>query len=201
MCARAAFPNSIEAEGQARALAYHRLTESTWRGEFERNGRSQVLLLLPHLVSPAPPHRLTHEHFRDLLGIYGTEDFSADSRLVRDNLRYCWLPHELCRQWFARHGLEWPNAFNPVSTDNAIEGPFLPGPKGGEKKPAGLAWEIAEQILGGQDKPPRGHGRLTALARQVKPLLENSGHKREAETITKYIRAAFRDWENKNPDD
>jgi hypothetical protein len=75
-----------------------------------------------------------------------------------------------------------------------------PGPKGGEKKAAFVAWEIAKQILSDEGrKPPRGHGRLTALARAVQEPLRKRGYSRELNTITKDIRAGFREWETKNP--
>jgi hypothetical protein len=75
-----------------------------------------------------------------------------------------------------------------------------PGPKGGEKKPANLAWDIAEQVLNGDAKPLAGRGRLTELARRVQPELEKEGHKREIDSITKYIREAFKKWQRENPD-
>ena len=113
-CARAASPVTITEEGEARALTYRRLVESMARGEFERNGRSWVLLLLPDLVaSSLSPHRLTQEYFQVVVDTYGLSDFSNDSGLVRENLWFCWLPFDLCREWFERHLLAWPDAFNP----------------------------------------------------------------------------------------
>jgi hypothetical protein len=113
-CARAASPVIITEEDQARALAYRRLVESMARGEFERNGRSWVLLLLPDLfASSLSPHRLTQGYFRLMVDTYGVSDFSNDSGFVRENLWFCWLPFDLCREWFERHLLAWPDAFNP----------------------------------------------------------------------------------------
>lgn len=113
VCARAASPVSIAEEGEARALAYRRLVESMARGEFERNGRSRVLLILPKLVASVPPHRLTHEYFRAMVEAYGVADFTSDSGLVTEDLWFCWLPFDLCLDWFERHHLAWPDAFNP----------------------------------------------------------------------------------------
>ena len=74
------------------------------------------------------------------------------------------------------------------------------GPKGGETKAALIAWEIVKPILADEAKrPPRGRGRLTALARAVQSALKARGHNRELDTITKYIRPSLRDWEAKNP--
>jgi hypothetical protein len=113
VCARVASPVGIAEEDEARALAYRRLVESMSRGEFEKNGRSWVLLLFPNLDASVPPHRLTPEYFRAMVEAYGVTDFTSDSRVVREHLWFCWLPSELCREWFARHLLAWPGAFNP----------------------------------------------------------------------------------------
>ena len=128
-CARAASPVSIAEEGEARALAYRRLVESMTRGEFEKNGRSWVLLLFPYLDASVPPHRLTPEHFRAIVEAYGVTDFTSDSRLVREHLWFCWLPSELCREWFSRHLLAWPGAFNPQDQTLGTR------PKSHERKP------------------------------------------------------------------
>src|SRR6266851_2975022 len=112
MCARAASPVSIAAEEAARALAYRRLVESIWRGEFERNGRSRVLLLLPDPVVSVPHHRLANDYLRMMIDAYGVTDFTSASRLVKELLWFCWLPRESCRRWFKRHGLAWPDAFD-----------------------------------------------------------------------------------------
>src|SRR6516165_3028163 len=44
-CAHSTRTASIEAEAQARELAYRSVTESVQRGEFERDGRSKLLYL------------------------------------------------------------------------------------------------------------------------------------------------------------
>jgi hypothetical protein len=112
-CARAASPVSITEEDEVRALAYRRLVDSMARGEFEKNGRSCVLLLLPNLNVSVPPHRLTHEYFQGMVHAYGVADFTSDSGLVREHLWFCWLPADLCREWFKRHRLAWPDEFSP----------------------------------------------------------------------------------------
>ena len=74
-----------------------------------------------------------------------------------------------------------------------------PGPKGGERKAAAVAWEIAKQILEDESRtPPDRHGQLVALARAVQPLLKARGHTREVDTIRKYIRSDLREWHPKN---
>jgi hypothetical protein len=113
VCARGAFPVSISEEDETRALAYRRLVESMSRGEFEKNRRSWVLLLFPYIYASVPPHRLTCEYFRAMVEAYGMTDFTSDSRLVREHLWFCWLPSDLCREWFERHFLAWPDEFTP----------------------------------------------------------------------------------------
>jgi hypothetical protein len=84
--------------------------------------------------------------------------------------------------------------------DSPIQASFTTGRKGGEKSPKAVAWKIAEGILLDEEKrPPRGHGRLTALARAVQPLLKQEGYPREIDTIAKDIRPSFHDWERRNP--
>ena len=147
MCARAASPVSIAAEEEARALAYPRLVESTWRGEFERNGRSRVLLLLPDPVVSVPHHRLANDYLRMMIDAYGVTDFTSASRLVKELLWFCWLPRELCRQWFRRHGLAWPDAFD------AHEQTLIPQPESHEKQPRS---EVPEPITVAPPKGRRG---------------------------------------------
>jgi hypothetical protein len=97
---------------------------------------------------------------------------------------------EVLRSGFEAPWLPWQHQARLLS----------PGPKGGEKKAALVAWEIAKQVLSDEGrKPPRGHGRLTALARAVQEPLRKTGYSRELNTITKDIRADFREWETKNP--
>ncbi len=76
---------------------------------------------------------------------------------------------------------------------------YAPGPRGGEKAVKRRAWEIAEEILRGDTRPARGHGRRSALARLVTDVLEQEGLHREMESVRKYIRDDVRDWELKNP--
>jgi hypothetical protein len=147
MCARAASPGSIAAEEEARALAYRRLVESMWRGEFETNGLSCVLLLLPDLVASVPPHRLTHDYLQGMVDEYGMTEFTSDSRLVKEQLLFCWLPRELCRQWFESHSLTWPDAFTPH------EQTLIPQPESREEK---LRKEIPEIPASVAVAPPKG---------------------------------------------
>jgi hypothetical protein len=113
VCARTAAPASTTEEDDVRSLAYRRLLVSFSRGEFERDGKSQVLMLMPNRYVSIPPHRLTSEYLQGMMNAYGASDFTSDSGLVSDHLRFCWLPCTFCKEWFERHFLEWPNALNP----------------------------------------------------------------------------------------
>jgi hypothetical protein len=113
VCARAAGPASTAEEDDLRSLTYRRLVESISRGEFEKDGKSQVLILFPDLQASIPPYRLTHEYFQAIVETYDMTDFTTDSGLVRDHLWFCWVPRDLCQAWFERHLLPWPSAFNP----------------------------------------------------------------------------------------
>jgi hypothetical protein len=62
------------------------------------------------------------------------------------------------------------------------------------------AWKIASEILKGDQRPERGRGRLTALARLVRTKLEEEGCNRKEDSICKAISRDFRAWETKNPD-
>jgi hypothetical protein len=127
------------------------------------------------------------------------------------NCQYLELPDPMASGFFFGAGKRWYELEVKRSDVEALwpgnQAPrrdavtlLSPGPKGGEKKAASVAWEIAEKILEDEGgRPPRGHGRLTALARAVQPLLMERGHTREVDTITKYIRAEVCKWQMDNP--
>jgi hypothetical protein len=148
--ARAGAPTSISEEDEARSLAYRRLVESMSRGEFEKNGRSRVLLLLPYLHASVPPHRLTREYFLAMVDAYGVTEFTNGSGLVRDHLWFCWLPSELCREWFKRHLLTWPDEFNPQHQTLGAQ------PGGREQGPRVAASESVPDAIAAEKKRRRG---------------------------------------------
>jgi hypothetical protein len=62
------------------------------------------------------------------------------------------------------------------------------------------AWDAAAKILTDERRrPPRGRGRLTALARIVQPELASKGYDRQLDTIAGYLRPGLADWQRKNP--
>ena len=197
-------PGTVRRDETLRVQAYADLRNAMLAGDFGRGAHSQVLYF--HLDANALEGRLrlAPEGLRTWLDFYG-----ADSPLITTEvLSRCWLPRHLCRSWFERRGLTWPTVFDPPDVSPVVPQagiaetvPVLsPGPKGGETKAAAVAWAIAEQILADDRRgPQRRHGRLTALARAVQPLLKAGGHNREIDTITKDLRRSFREWEEKNP--
>jgi hypothetical protein len=65
-----------------------------------------------------------------------------------------------------------------------------------------IAWEIAEGILADDTRrPPRGFGRLMALARLVNAELGRRGHQYETDSVRKMIGRDLREWEAKHPDE
>jgi hypothetical protein len=73
-----------------------------------------------------------------------------------------------------------------------------PGPKPGNKTAKDQASEIAESILSGDapDRPPRGYGRMIALARLIQPKL---AQRYKEDSIQRMISKSVREWEKHNP--
>jgi hypothetical protein len=96
----------------------------------------------------------------------------------------------LLRDWF---GDEVPE---PEGASAPRPGAAKPGRTPGEPTAKDLACGIAPAILADDDRrPPRGYGRLIAVARLVKTEL----HRYADESITKMIRPTVRDWEKAHP--
>lgn len=92
----------------------------------------------------------------------------------------------------ARHELD-----ELVEALDSVSGPPPPrGRKPGQPPAQGEMCKAALNILKDNAlRPPRGHGRVTALARQILP-----GHPGyELDTVADYIRAVVREWEDQNP--
>ena len=76
-----------------------------------------------------------------------------------------------------------------------------PGRRPGQNSPKDLACEIVLSILNDEaQRPPKRHGRLTALARMVQAVLGNEGKSYAVNSIEKFIRGTVQDWEKRNPD-
>jgi hypothetical protein len=91
------------------------LRDATLAGEFGHGAQSRVLYFHP---DPGPVEerlRLAPERLRTWLDFYGADD----PVITTEILSRCWLPHDLCRQWFERQGLVWPSAFDPADVGRA----------------------------------------------------------------------------------
>jgi hypothetical protein len=87
----------------------------------------------------------------------------------------------------------------PVS-EHAV-GPHAPGPKPGCATAKSRADDAARAILGNDaERPPKGHGRTTKLARMVQEKLASEGFAYQLNSIEKMIRPAVKEWEQRNPD-
>jgi hypothetical protein len=118
-CAQSTARASVAEENEARVLAYQRLTESILMGEFEREGTSKILYLVPDVFDDdgTPRLRLTREKF----------DFAVSIGSAPDLLRRCWLLREMARRWIETHGYHWPPHFEPAMTDSATTATGAPG--------------------------------------------------------------------------
>lgn len=106
-CAHSTTTASLEAEAQAREVAYRRLINSLLKGEFERDDRSRILYLDTLVMSDgaSPRCRLTREQFE--IAFDATAALPAPS-LPITVLNCCWLPANLAQQWLEAHGYRLP---------------------------------------------------------------------------------------------
>ena len=84
-------------------------------GEFGHGAGSRVLYFHPDPGALEERLRLAPAGLRTWLDFYGADD----PLITTEILSRCWLPHDLCRQWFERQGLVWPSAFDPADLPRA----------------------------------------------------------------------------------
>lgn len=149
-CAHSTTTANLEAEAQAREVAYQRLTESMRGGEFERDGRSKVLYLDTLVTSDgsSPRCRLTREQ----LEIAAPPPAPSVPITV---LNCCWLPVEIARDWLQVHGYRLPQHLVPLAEQSAW--PSAPTAKIHAAKGSALQSAVrkAADVLGkpGRDVP------------------------------------------------
>jgi hypothetical protein len=91
----------------------------------------------------------------------------------------------------------------PSSNDapQSLEQPLListPGPKAGESAKAGLAWQLALEVLSDDSlRPAPGYGWLAQLARKVNSKLKKRGFQYRDDSIRRMIQPSAREWERK----
>jgi hypothetical protein len=93
-----------------------------------------------------------------------------------------------------------------ASTDLALVGvlvfPAVQAVISSEQLPTTSAgsWETAERILDGPAPPPRGRGRLTALARAVNAEHKKNGYVLQDDSVRRQLQRSFQEWQKKNTD-
>ncbi len=92
------------------AQGYDDLLNAMLSGEFDHDGRSRILNLMPH----SERLRLDVDTLRNMREFYVGTSMVSDEVLPR-----CWVPRELARRWFLRRDLPWPGHFDPVLTATA----------------------------------------------------------------------------------
>jgi hypothetical protein len=102
-CARE--DGSIAPDETKRALAFDTLAQSLLNGEFDQNGRSQVLFF-NHCTKKA---RLTREDLRDIVA----GDYDGARGLLA-YLPHCWARRETIERWLENHRLPVPSWLAPA---------------------------------------------------------------------------------------
>jgi hypothetical protein len=95
-CARTT--GDIKPDEERRILTYQELRKSLTIGEFEQAGRSRVLFLSP-ATSIA---KMTRERFDLIATVFDGETLNSEY------LSCCWIPRDLCQQWFDSKRLPTP---------------------------------------------------------------------------------------------
>jgi len=98
--------SGIASNEVAREAAYEKLLADLLEGDFEQNGRSQVLYLHPHTTKA----RMTRELLIGLL-----EFKNADrATIISQYLALCWMRRVFVERWLAKHRMEpRPQRFEP----------------------------------------------------------------------------------------
>ena len=96
-----------------RLVAFEELARAALAGEFDINGRPQVLKLDPQLG----PQRLTRDRLHDVV-TYNYDNANGRS----EYLPYCWIPLALAKRWFEKNRIELVPTIEPATV------PSRPGP-------------------------------------------------------------------------
>jgi hypothetical protein len=103
-------PGRVGRDENDRRGAYQDLTSAFLAGEFEdgdRNGRTKVLYLYPEIGSIEeqlqPELPLATATASEQYRRFGIDDF------IEEVLDYCWLPRDVCRDWFAGREIKPPS--------------------------------------------------------------------------------------------
>jgi hypothetical protein len=178
-----------------RASVFDRLKKTVYAGGFWSRGKSQLC----RLSSDSSVVRLPCEPV----------DWTADARgfrlasfPVRHFLEDCWLPREMCRDWFARERLEWPAIFESDSQD-AVQILNKPKPSEERRKPGrpGLTQPYKNEF-----ERKLGSGSLCPTLQQEANKLAHWGlenlaacERVEAGTLENVIRDRLKSWDGVVP--
>jgi hypothetical protein len=123
-------PNEV-----ARETAYDKLLADLLEGDFEENGRSQVLYLHPYTTKA----RMTREC---LIGLLEFKDPDR-ATIISQYLAHCWVRRVFAERWFAKHRREpRPQRFEPKrQTPSATTQPSSPRFQAPRESQAGISPE------------------------------------------------------------
>jgi len=183
-CART--PGTLRRDEALRAQAYADLRDAMLAGDFGPGARSRVLYFHPESDAVENRLRLAPGGLRTWLDFYG-----ADNPVITTEiLSRCWLPRDLCRNWFERQGIAWPAAFDlpgvrRVST--AHREPSVAGPDKISMRSAPTP-EIHKAITAAYDNAETGSAKPPNLKEIIKPvqeILSVQGYKASGSQIQK----------------
>jgi hypothetical protein len=95
--------SSILPNEQKRVAAFETLQRDLLAGEFEENGRSQVLFLHPAVAKA----RMTRS------SLIEAAEYNYDGKHGRSYAAHCWIRREMAERWFQNHRLSLPPWFTP----------------------------------------------------------------------------------------
>src|SRR5262249_31673613 len=122
--------NGIVASEIAREAAYRKLQSDLLEGDFDKNGRSQILYLHPL----SQKVRMTRDWLTRLLELKDADQTTINSQY----LAHCWMPRDFFERWLAKHRMPArPQRFEP------------PAPQSAKKARAGAKpkWDYEEMEL------------------------------------------------------
>jgi hypothetical protein len=142
-CAREG--GSITPDESLRALALDTLARDLLAGEFDENGRSQVLFLNPYSPKKA---RMTREYLGEAI-----ETDIDQERGRSEFLPFCWARREMIARWFEKHRLpKSPALLEPTTRGHRVMQPHSGEIEGLQRNDAPLLGDAPAQ----QEVPERG---------------------------------------------
>ncbi len=194
-CAQSTTAASLDEEAKAREVAYRRLADSVRRGEFQRDTRSKVLYLDPHVTpdGASPKCRLTRGQFETA---FEAAAMPPAASLPLPVLGCCWLPYALVRDWLASHGYRCARHFEAApakvaprlteSSDVRV-GRIKRRPPSREKEFWPAVREAAMEWLTDNGCPAPNDGNQAALEKHVTEWLEDHRHEASESAVRRHV--------------